>query len=59
MNPPDEKGKLIAQNKALREALEDIIRGCAHPDVAIRRVMLDLKPIRKVLAENPPLTNNN
>lgn len=31
------------------KTLDDIIAGCCNPDVAIRRVMLELEPIRKAL----------
>jgi hypothetical protein len=31
------------------KTLDDIIAGCCNPDVAIRRVMLELGPIRKTL----------
>jgi hypothetical protein len=37
--------KLILATKTL----DDIIAGCCNPDVAIRRVMLELGPIRKTL----------
>ncbi len=31
------------------KALDEIILGCCNPNVAIRRVMLDLAPIKKAL----------
>lgn len=34
---------------AAESCLEEIINGCCNPEVALRRVMLDLKPIRKCL----------
>lgn len=37
--------KLILATKTL----DDIIAGCCNPDVAIRRIMLELAPIRKTL----------
>lgn len=35
----------------LAKTLKDIIDGAAHPEIAVRRVMVDLKPIRAVLKE--------
>ena len=35
---------------AVYEALDGIVQGAVHPDVALRRVMVDLGPIRKALA---------
>lgn len=46
--------KLKKQNEEFRSVLVDIINGCVHPNVATRRVMLELEPIRKVLRKNPP-----
>lgn len=47
---------LQEQNEKLKEKLElakitlqNIINGCVNPKTAIRRVMLDLKPIRDTL----------
>jgi hypothetical protein len=31
------------------KVLEDIINGCVHPDIAIRRISVELKPIREIL----------
>lgn len=31
------------------KVLEDIINGCVHPDKAIRRISVELKPIREIL----------
>lgn len=52
MNPfsDNRTERLENQNKLLISALIGIIESCAHPDKAIRCVMVDLKPIRKVLS---------
>jgi hypothetical protein len=47
-----EREQLRLANTKLRHVLKDIIAGCAHPEIAIRRVMVDLEPIRKVLREH-------
>ena len=35
--------------KEMADVLRGIVNGCVHPQVAIRAVMVDLKPIRKIL----------
>lgn len=50
------------QEQALKDAvatLEGIIQGCCHPDIAIRAVMVDLKPIRNVLKKIQPLLDKS
>jgi hypothetical protein len=36
----------------MSNVLQGIIDGCVHPDTAFRAVMVDLKPIKKVLKQN-------
>ena len=43
---------LLKQNTDLANILQGIIDGCVHPDVAVRAVMVDLKPIRAILKKN-------
>ena len=31
------------------KVLEDIINGCVHPEKALRRISVELAPIRKIL----------
>jgi hypothetical protein len=38
------------ETKEMRDVLQGIIDGAVHPKTAVRRVMVDLAPIRKVLA---------
>lgn len=45
MTPNEEK---------LRKVLQGIIDSACHPEIAQRVVLVDLKPIRKVLAETAP-----
>jgi hypothetical protein len=40
-----------AETQELRQVLQQIIDGAVHPETAVRRVMVDLAPIRKVLAK--------
>lgn len=53
-NPPLDEAKanahLIAAAPDMLAALEGIVSGCVNPDVAVRRVMLDLAPIRAAIA---------
>ena len=47
-----EESEILKQKLDLaRKVLQDIINGCVHPETAVRRVMVDLAPIRKVLKE--------
>jgi hypothetical protein len=39
-----------AEAHALAATLQGIIDGAVHPDLALRRVMVDLKPVRAALA---------
>ena len=41
---------LIAAAPDMLAALEGIVAGCVNPDQAIRRVMIDLEPIRAAIA---------
>jgi hypothetical protein len=51
----------ISLLRRVESTLNGIIQGCVHPDIAIRAVFVDLKPIRETLKEikkvldNPPL----
>lgn len=47
--------KLQEQNTVFKEALEGVINSCAHPEIAIRCVMVDLAPLRKALKKNKDL----
>jgi hypothetical protein len=49
MDEQSEIEKLREVNKELIQVLKGIIDGCVHPNVAVRAVMVDLKPIRKIL----------
>ncbi len=51
MTIEEENIKLRQDNEKLVSALSNIISSCVHPEIAVRCVMLDLKPIRKVLKE--------
>jgi hypothetical protein len=44
--------KLIDHNTEMFNALKGVINGCVHPDIAVRAVMVDLKPIRKAIEIN-------
>ena len=35
--------------KEISQVLEGIVNKCVHPDIAVRAVMVDLAPIRKLL----------
>ncbi len=45
----DEMEALQQRVDELETVLHSVIDGCGHPDKAIRRVLLDLAPIRRVL----------
>jgi gentisate 1,2-dioxygenase len=45
----DELQKLKELNKEMQDVLINILVSTVHPDRAVRAVMVDLKPIRKVL----------
>ena len=53
MSELEEKTKLAEflerENEILIQTLVNIIKSCAHPKIAVRCVMVDLKPIRQVL----------
>ena len=51
-SPKDSFNALIKQNEELTKALQGVINECVHPDIAVRAVMVDLAPIRKVLKKN-------
>ena len=40
---------LVKRNTELRQVLQGIINGCCHPDIAVRAMMVELKPIREIL----------
>ena len=47
---PCPNGCVIPQPiEEMRRILQDIINGCVHPEIASRRMMVDLKPIREIL----------
>jgi hypothetical protein len=46
-----ELGQAQAQIKMLRSTIQNIIDGCVHPEIAVRRVSIELAPLRKVLKE--------
>lgn len=48
-NLREQNEKLKQKLDLAKKVLQDIINGCVNPDIAIRRVMLDLKPIRNAL----------
>jgi len=47
--------------KRIESTLNGIVQGCVHPDIAVRALLVDLKPIRETLKEikkvldNPPM----
>jgi len=41
--------QLESEKKIFVQALENVIKSTVHPNVAVRAVMVDLKPIRNVL----------
>lgn len=41
--------KLLKFSDSSREALDSIVNGCVHPEVAVRAMCVDLAPIRKAL----------
>ena len=43
---------LIKHNMDMSTVLKGIVNGCVHPNVAVRAVMVDLKPIRAILKRN-------
>jgi hypothetical protein len=49
--------KLLMHNTEMFNALQVIINGCVHPDTAVRAVMVDLTPIRKILKKNTEFIN--
>jgi hypothetical protein len=48
---------LLTQNTDLANTLQGIIDGCVHLDVAVRAVMVDLAPLRKILKKNTEFIN--
>ena len=59
VNNPENFDKLLEQNQRLIEVLQGIINSCVHPDIAVRCVMVDLAPIRKVIKQNNELIGDN
>lgn len=49
---------LMEQNQRLVDTLQGIINSCAHPAIALRCVMVDLKPIRAALKRNEETIKN-
>ena len=41
--------KNVDSKQEMRGVLENIINSCVHPEIAVRAVFVDLKPIREVL----------
>lgn len=39
----------LDDKEEILEVLRGIINGCVHPEIAIRAVFVDLKPIKKIL----------
>ena len=48
---------LLKQNDELAKALQGVINECVHPNIAVRAVMVDLTPIRKILKKNTEFIN--
>ena len=51
----DNFDNLVKQNAELMEVLQGIINHCVHPEIAVRSVMVDLAPLRKVIKKNQEL----
>ncbi len=49
-----QRDALQSRLTALESVLQSIVDGCVNPDTAIRRVMVDLAPIRAVLGKKSP-----
>ena len=47
--------KLLKFSESSHEALESIVNGCVHPEIAVRAMCVDLSPIRKALKRHKEL----
>jgi len=52
----NEEQLLLLRN--VTATLNGIIQGCVHPNVAIRAIFVDLKPIRETLKEIQKVLDN-
>lgn len=42
---------LLAKMERMRDAIQSVIDSCVHPNISIRAVMVDLKPLREALKD--------
>lgn len=47
----EDRNKLAEENKAMRKVLQGVVDSTVHPDVAVRALLVDLKPIRDILTK--------